>query len=265
MPILLFAEHDNQALADQTARTLTAARAIGGDIDILVAGQGARAVAEEAARLQGVRQVLLAESDALAERLAEPSAALILSLAGDYDTIIAPAGSAGKSVLPRVAALLDVMQVSEAIEVVAPDTFKRPIYAGNAVQTVQTTDAKKVVTVRTAAFAPAESGADVAPIVETAAGEGSDQSRFVENRFAASDRPELASAKIVGRWDRRRSSARPSCRSLTRWGPPSARRGRRSMRAMPRTTGRWARPARSSRPTSMSPAAFRARSSIWRG
>ena len=197
MPILLFAEHDNQALADQTARTLTAARAIGGDIDILVAGQGARAMAEEAARLQGVRQVLLAESDALAERLAEPSAALIRSLAGDYDTIIAPAGSAGKSVLPRVAALLDVMQVSEAIEVVAPDTFKRPIYAGNAVQTVQTTDAKKVVTVRTAAFAPAESGADVAPIVETAAGEGSDQSRFVENRFAASDRPELASAKIV--------------------------------------------------------------------
>ena len=197
MPILLFAEHDNQALADQTARTLTAARAIGGDIDILVAGQGARAVAEEAARLQGVRQVLLAESDALAERLAEPSAALILSLAGDYDTIIAPAGSAGKSVLPRVAALLDVMQVSEAIEVVAPDTFKRPIYAGNAVQTVQTTDAKKVVTVRTAAFAPAESGADVAPIGETAAGEGSDESRVVENRVAASDRPQLASGKIV--------------------------------------------------------------------
>ncbi len=197
MPILLFADHDNQALADQTARTLTAAQAIGGEVDILVAGQNARAVAEEAARLQGVRQVLLAESEALAERLAEPTAALIVSLAGDYDTIIAPAGSAGKSVLPRVAALLDVMQVSEAIEVVAPDTFKRPIYAGNAVQTVQTMDAKKVVTVRTAAFAPAASGDATAPIVETGAREGADKSRFVENRFAASDRPELASARIV--------------------------------------------------------------------
>ncbi|MET4898659.1 electron transfer flavoprotein subunit alpha/FixB family protein [Sphingomonadaceae bacterium jetA1] len=197
MPILLFADHDNQTLADQTARTLTAAQAIGGEIDILVAGQNARAVAEAAGRLTGVRRVLIAESEALAERLAEPTAALIVSLAGDYDTIIAPAGSAGKSVLPRVAALLDVMQVSEAIEVVAPDTFKRPIYAGNAVQTVQATDATKVVTVRTAAFAPAASGDQAAPIIEAGAGEGADKSRFVENRFAASDRPELASAKIV--------------------------------------------------------------------
>ena len=197
MPILLFAEHDNNSLADQTARTLTAACAIGGEIDILVAGQNAQAVADEAARLPDVRRVLLAEDEALVERLAEPTAALIVSLAGDYDTIIAPAGSAGKSVLPRVAALLDVMQVSEAIAVVAPDTFKRPIYAGNAVQTVQATDATKVVTVRTAAFAAATSTDIAAPIVAVSAGEGPGKTRFVENRFAATDRPELASAKIV--------------------------------------------------------------------
>ncbi|HBN50071.1 MAG TPA: electron transfer flavoprotein subunit alpha, partial [Thalassospira sp.] len=132
MAILLFAEHDNQSLSDQTAKALSAASLIGGDIDILVAGKNASSVADAAAKLSGIRGVLLAESDALEHRLAEPTAALIVNLSGDYDTILAPATTTGKNVLPRVAALLDVMQVSDVIEVVSPDTFKRPIYAGNA-------------------------------------------------------------------------------------------------------------------------------------
>ena len=149
MAILLIAEHDNASLSEQTAKALSAAAQIGSDIDVLVAGKDARGAADGAAKLKGVRKVLLAEADELAERLAEPLAALVVSLADGYDTIIAPATSSGKNVAPRVAALLDVAQVSEIIEVIAPDTFKRPIYAGNAIQTVQTGEPKKVVTVRT--------------------------------------------------------------------------------------------------------------------
>ncbi|MFC3221201.1 electron transfer flavoprotein subunit alpha/FixB family protein, partial [Tianweitania populi] len=136
MAILLIAEHDNASLSDQTAKALTAATQIGSDVDVLVAGKGAQGVADAAAKLQGVRKVLLAEGDDLEQRLAEPLAALVVSLADTYDTIVAPATSTGKNVLPRVAALLDVMQISEIIEVVSADTFKRPIYAGNAIQTV---------------------------------------------------------------------------------------------------------------------------------
>jgi len=137
MAILLIAEHDNATLSDQTAKALTAAAQIGGDVDVLVAGKGAKAAADAAAKLKGVRKVLLAESDALENRLAEPTAALIVDLAANYDTIIAPATTSAKNILPRVAALLDVMQLSEVMEVVSADTFKRPIYAGNAIQTVQ--------------------------------------------------------------------------------------------------------------------------------
>ncbi len=196
MAILLIAEHDNATLSDQTAKTLTAALKIGADVHVLVAGKGARPVADAAAQLQGVTRVLLVEADELAERLAEPYAATIASLAGPYDTIIAPATSSGKNVMPRVAALLDVMQVSEVVEVVSPDTFKRPIYAGNAIQTVQSTDAKRVVTVRTASFqaAPEEGSAPV-EIVSAAANAG--LSTFVENRLSDSDRPELTSARII--------------------------------------------------------------------
>src|SRR4051812_38448139 len=158
MTILLIAEHDNASLSDQTAKALSAALQIGSDVHVLVAGKGAKGASDAAAKLEGVSKVLLAEADELAERLAEPLAALIVSLAGAYDTIIAPATSSGKNVTPRVAALLDVAQVSEIIEVVSPDTFKRPIYAGNAIQTVQSSDAKKVITVRTASFASAGEG-----------------------------------------------------------------------------------------------------------
>src|SRR5207253_2551515 len=152
MTTLLLAKHDNRALKDSTHKALTAARAIGGEVHILVAGKGCRGVAEEAAKLDGVAKVLLAEHDSLEHRLAEPTAALIVSLAGPYDAIVAPATTTGKNVMPRVAALLDVMQISDVIKVVAPDTLERPIYAGNAIQTVRSREAKKVITVRTATF-----------------------------------------------------------------------------------------------------------------
>jgi electron transfer flavoprotein alpha subunit len=196
MAILLVAEHDNASLSDQTAKALTAAAKIGGDVDVLVAGKGAKAAADAAAKLAGVRKVLLAEADELAERLAEPTAALVVSLADNYDTVIAPATTMGKNVLPRVAALLDVAQVSDIIEVVSADTFKRPIYAGNAIQTVQTADAKKVITVRTASFpAAADGGSAAVESINAAADPG--LSSFVENRLSESDRPELTSAKII--------------------------------------------------------------------
>jgi electron transfer flavoprotein alpha subunit len=196
MAILLVAEHDNASLSDQTSKALTAALQIGTDVHILVAGKGAKAAADAAAKLKGATKVLLAEADTLAERLAEPVAALVVSLAGSYDTIIAPATTMGKNVMPRVAALLDVMQISEITEVVAPDTFKRPIYAGNAIQTVQSSDAKKVITVRTASFQGAGEGGS-APIENVSAAADPGLSSFVENRLSESDRPELTSAKII--------------------------------------------------------------------
>ena len=196
MTILLLADHDNASLSDQTAKALTAATKIGGDVHVLVAGKGAKPAADAAAKLAGVSKVLLAESDALANNLAEPLAELIVSLAGSYDTILSAATSVGKNVLPRVAALLDVAQLSEIIEVVSPDTFKRPIYAGNAIQTVQSSDAKKVITVRTASFqAAAEGGSAAVTTVNAAANPG--LSSFVENKLSETDRPELTSAKII--------------------------------------------------------------------
>jgi electron transfer flavoprotein alpha subunit len=196
MAILLLADHDNASLSDQTAKALTAASQIGGDVHILVAGKGAKAAADAAAKLSGVSMVLLAESDELANNLAEPLADLIISLAGSYDTIVAAATSTGKNVMPRVAALLDAAQVSEIIEVVSPDTFKRPIYAGNAIQTVQATDAKKVITVRTASFASASEGGSAAVDVIPAVSDPG-LSNFVSDALSASERPELTSAKII--------------------------------------------------------------------
>ncbi|KXG84069.1 electron transfer flavoprotein subunit alpha/FixB family protein [Agrobacterium bohemicum] len=196
MAILLLADHDNATLSDQTAKALTAAARIGGDVHVLVAGKGAKAAADAAAKLSGVSKVLLAESDDLAHNLAEPLADLIVSLAGSYDTIIAAATSTGKDVLPRVGALLDIAQISEVTEVVSPDTFKRPIYAGNAIQTVQSVDIKKVITVRTASFAAATVGGSAS--VETiSAAASSGLSTFVKDELSASDRPELTSAKII--------------------------------------------------------------------
>ncbi|UJW86411.1 electron transfer flavoprotein subunit alpha/FixB family protein [Devosia sp. SL43] len=196
MAILLLAEHDNATLSELTARALTAAAKIGGDVDILVAGKGAQGAANAAAGLAGVRKVLLAESDALANQLAEPLADLIVSIASGYDVFVAAATTTGKNVFPRVAALLDVMQISEIVEVVSADTFKRPIYAGNAIQTVQSTDAKKVITVRTAGFAPAAAGAGASVEAITATADRG-LSVFLENRMAKNERPELGSARVV--------------------------------------------------------------------
>ena len=196
MAILLLAEHDNTHLSDQTAKALTAAKQIGADVHVLVAGSNAKAAADAAARLAGVSKVLVADDTSLANNLAEPLAALIVSLAPAYDTIIAAATSSAKNVLPRVAALLDVAQVSEIVEVVSPDTFKRPIYAGNAIQTVQASDAKKVITVRTASFAAAGDGGSASvESVEAAANPG--LSTHVADALSSSDRPELTSAKII--------------------------------------------------------------------
>ena len=196
MTILLLADHDGNHLSDQTAKALTAASQIGGDVHILVAGKAARAAADQAAKLSGVAKVLLAESDALANNLAEPLSDLIVSLAGSYDTILSAATSVGKTVLPRVAALLDVAQISEIIEVVSSDTFKRPIYAGNAIQTVQASDAKRVITVRTASFASAAEGGSAAVEAIPAISDPG-LSRFVSDALSASERPELTSAKII--------------------------------------------------------------------
>ncbi len=198
MPTLLLAEHDNKSLKDATNKALTAAKVIGAEVDILVAGHNCRPVAEAAAKLEGVAKVLLADAPAYEHMLAEPTAALIVSLAGPYETIAAPATTSGKNIMPRVAALLDVMQISEISKVVAPDTFERPIYAGNAVQTVRSLDAKRVITIRTAAFqAAAEAEGGNAPIETVAAAADPSISGFVGEELSRSERPELTSAKII--------------------------------------------------------------------
>ncbi|NTA83772.1 electron transfer flavoprotein subunit alpha/FixB family protein [Agrobacterium tumefaciens] len=197
MAILLLAEHDNKAVSDQTARALSAALQIGGEIHVLVAGSDIAAAATSAATLGGVSKVIVADAPTLANNLAEPLAALLFSLAADYETIIAAATASAKNVMPRLAALLDVMQVSEIVEVVSSNTFKRPIYAGNAIQTVQSTDRKKVVTVRTASFSPAQLGATAVVETLSAAAFFSDLSSHVSHALTTSDRPDLASAKII--------------------------------------------------------------------
>ena len=196
MAVLLVADHDNATLSDQTAKALSAANQIGGDIHVLVAGKGCDAVAQDASRLDGVSKVVVADADHYEHQLAEPVADLIVGLAGDYDTIITAATTSGKNIMPRVAALLDVMQVSDITAVLGPDTFERPIYAGNALQTVQATDAKKVITVRTAGFASAGDGGSASVEAASAAGDPG-LSKFVGEKIVESDRPELTSAKII--------------------------------------------------------------------
>src|SRR6202163_900090 len=198
MTTLLIAEHEHASLKDSTNKALTAATQLGAEVHVLVAGggEGTKAAAEAAAKLAGVTKVLLAEGDAYAHDLAEPLAALIVALAPSYDAFVAPATSRFKNVMPRVAALLDVMQVSEIIKVVSPDTFERPIYAGNAIQTVKSKDAKRVITVRTSTFAAAGEGGS-APVENAASAADPRLSSFVGEEVAKSDRPELTSAKII--------------------------------------------------------------------
>jgi electron transfer flavoprotein alpha subunit len=199
MTTLLIAEHDHETLKDVTNKALTAASQLGGDVHVLVAGggEGTKAAADAAAKLQGVKKVLVAEGAAYEHDLAEPLAALIVALAPSYDAFVAPATSRFKNVMPRVAALLDVMQVSEIIKVVAPDTYERPIYAGNAIQTVKSKDAKKVITVRTSTFQATGAGDAAAPVENAASAADPGLSSFVGEEVAKSDRPELTSAKII--------------------------------------------------------------------
>ena len=196
MPTLLIAEHDNKSLRDATHKALSAAKGLGADVHVLVAGSGCRSVADAAAKLDGVAKVLLADAPPYQHMLAEPMAELITSLAGPYEAIVAPATTAGKNFMPRVAALLDVMQISDVLKVNAPDTFERPIYAGNAIQTVRSRDAKKVITVRTAAFQAAGEGG-AAPIEPVGPGTDPALSSFVGEELSKTDRPELTSAKII--------------------------------------------------------------------
>ena len=197
MTTLLIAEHDNASVKDATNKALTAAAALGAEVHVLVAGENAKAAADAAAKLAGVKKVLLADNAAYAHDLAEPLAALIVALAPGYDAFVAPATSRFKNVMPRVAALLDVMQVSEIIKVVSPDTFERPIYAGNAIQTVKSKDAKKVITVRTSTFAAAAGEGGSASVENAASAADPGLSSFVGEEVAKSDRPELTSAKII--------------------------------------------------------------------
>jgi len=196
MPSLVIAEHDNTSLKDATHKTVTAAAAISAPVHVLVAGENCAAVAEAAAKIAGVEKVLLADAPVYAKQLAETMEALILSLADPYDAILAPATTTGKNILPRVAAKLDVGQVSEILKVVSPDTFERPIYAGNAIETLQTPAGKKVITVRTTAFAAAAGGGSAA-VEKVAAASDPGLSKFAGEALSKSERPELTSAKVV--------------------------------------------------------------------
>ncbi len=196
MSTLILAEHSNEALSQATAKALSAALALGGEIHILVAGSNCKPAADTAAKLAGVTKVLVADAPHLAHGLAEEVTEVIVSIASSYSAIVAPATASGKNVLPRVAAKLDVMQISDITKVLSADTFERPIYAGNAIQTVQSTDATKVITVRTAAFQVAPDGGSA--VVEAIAVPGAiGGSAFEKAELSKSDRPELTAAKII--------------------------------------------------------------------
>ena len=196
MSVLLIAEHDNQTLSPATAKALTAAKQLGGDVDVLVAGSGCGGVAAAAATLDGVSKVVVADAGHLEHRLGEEMAALIVPMMDGYCAIVAAATTTGKNFMPRVAALLDVMQISEITAVKSPNSFERPIYAGNAMQTIETSDEKKVITVRITAFEAAGDGGS-APIEDANVPAALGISEFVSAELSKSDRPELTSARII--------------------------------------------------------------------
>ena len=196
MAVLVIADHDGQSLRDTTHKTVAAAAKLSGEIDILVLGQNARAVADAAAKISGVRKVRLAESEALGHLIAEAVEACVVPLMAEYEAVLTPSTTAGKNASPRIAARLDVAQISDVVEVVDGSTFVRPIYAGNALETVQSADAKKVITVRPTVFKPQpEGGAAAVESVEP--GPGAPKTRFVSQEVVKSERPELGAAKIV--------------------------------------------------------------------
>ena len=195
MAVLVIADHDGSAVRDSTHKTVTAALALGSDVDVLVVGSGAKAAADAAAKITGVRKVLLAESGELGHQLAEAVTATVVALAAGYDAILSPASMDGKNFMPRIAAKLDVAPISDIVEVVSADTFVRPIYAGNALETIQSSDAKKVITVRPTNFDAA--GNDGSASVETVGGKEAGKAAFIGEELVKSDRPELGAAKII--------------------------------------------------------------------
>ncbi|WP_417316808.1 electron transfer flavoprotein subunit alpha/FixB family protein [Emcibacter sp.] len=197
MTSLVIADHDNAVLKDSTLNTVTAAAALGGDVHVLVAGSGCGAVAEAAAKVAGVAKVLVADAADYEHPLAEVLAPLVVGLADGYDAILTAATTTGKNFMPRVAALLDVVQISDIISVESADTFQRPIYAGNAIATVQSSDPKKIITVRTTAFAAAAKEGGSAAVENISAAENPGLSSFVGQELSKSERPELTSAKII--------------------------------------------------------------------
>ena len=197
MSTLVIAEHDNAGLNPATLNTVAAAQALGGDIDVLVAGENCAGAAAAAQAVAGVRKVLCADNAAYAHQLAENVSLLIAEVAADYDNVLAPSTTSGKNIMPRVAALLDVAQISDIIAVESSDTFKRPIYAGNVIATVKSSDAKKVITVRTTAFDGAAAEGGSAELVTVTAAHDAGLSTFVGQEIAKSDRPELTAAPVV--------------------------------------------------------------------
>jgi electron transfer flavoprotein alpha subunit len=195
MAVLVIADHDGSAVRDTTNKTVTAALKLGSDVDVLVVGSNAKAAADSAAKITGVRKVLLAESAGLGHQLAEDVEETVLALAEGYDAILSPATNDGKNFMPRLAAKLDVAPISDIVEVVSADTFVRPIYAGNALETIQSSDAKKVITVRPTNFDAA--GNDGSASVETVGGKEAGKASFIGEELVKSDRPELGAAKII--------------------------------------------------------------------
>lgn len=196
MAVLVLAEHDNKSLKAATLNTIAAATKLSGDVDVLVAGEGCADIAAKVAALQGVKRVLVVDDATYGDQAAEPLAKLVVSLAGNYSHLLAPASSYGKNTMPRVAALLDVAQISDIVGIVSEDTFVRPIYAGNALATVVSSDAKKVITVRSTAFDPVADGASAA-VENAAAADAGKKSDLVGRELTKSERPELGAAKVV--------------------------------------------------------------------
>jgi len=268
MATLVIAEHDHASLKGATLNTITAAVACGGEVHVLVAGSHAGAAAQQAAQVAGVAKVLHADDACLAHQLAENIASLVVGIARQYTHVLFPATANGKNAAPRVAALLDVAQISDITKVVAADTFERPIYAGNAIATVQSSDAIKVITVRSTGFDAAGASGGSAPIEALAGATDSGKSVYVGSELAKSiapnSPPPRSSSPAVALWVRRRSSMKCShpwpISSALHW----AQAARRWMPAMRRMTGRWGRRARSWRLSCMWPAASAAPFSIWR-
>lgn len=265
MSVLVLVEHDGSHIKDATFATVTAASKLG-EVHALVAGNNVDAVAQAAAKIAGVSKVHAASSQALEHQLAEAVAPIVVRLMDGHDAFLAPATTTGKNIAPRVAALLDVMQVSDVLSVEGPDTFSRPIYAGNAIATVKSNDAKKVITVRTTAFEKAASEGGTASVEQVDASGDPGSSSFVSLEASESERPELTSAKVIvsGAAHSAAASSSTLCstRSRTSSAQPLAQVAPRSMPVTRRTTTRSARPARSLLRKSMSRSGFPARSSI---